>query len=75
MKIIIGTDEPATRTVAVVFEQDGVRHERPVNACLDAGDGYDAAVTATRVDEVARGVAHKIALGVIGATNVTDDKN
>jgi hypothetical protein len=68
VKISIGSYEPATRTVPVVFEQDGVRHERAVNACLDAKGGYDADATATRVDEVARGVEYKIAAGVIVAT-------
>lgn len=68
MKISIGAFDAATRTVAVTFEHDGVRHERAVNACLDAKGGYDAAATAARVDEVARGVEYKIAAGVIAAT-------
>lgn len=49
-----------------------MRHERAVNACLDGKDGYDAAVTAARVDEVARGVEYKIAAGVIGAAASPD---
>ncbi len=65
MKISIGAFDATTRTVAVTFEHDGVRHERAVNACLDAKGGYDASATAARVDEVARGVEYKIEAGVI----------
>ncbi|MBB3346035.1 hypothetical protein [Sphingomonas sp. BK069] len=67
MKISIGAFDAATRTVAVTFEHDGVRHERAVNTCLDAKGGYDATATAARVDEVGRGVEYKIEAGVIGA--------
>ncbi|MGK6323775.1 hypothetical protein ACMGDM_11920 [Sphingomonas sp. DT-51] len=67
MKVSIGAFDSATRTVAVTFEHDGVRHERPVNACLDGKGGYEAAATEARVREVARGVEYKIAAGVIAA--------
>lgn len=72
MKISIGSFDAETRSVPVVFEQRDVRYERSVNACLDAGGGYDAAATATRVDEVARGVAQQIALGVITGALASD---
>lgn len=63
----IGAYDAATRTVKVTFSQGDIVHERTVNACLDEGGEYDAAATEARVAEVARGVAHKIALGVITA--------
>ena len=40
-------------------------HERPVNVCFDADGAYDAEATLVRVGEVATGVGHKIACGVI----------
>tara|TARA_B110000285_G_C14957294_1_gene529856 strand:+ start:486 stop:788 length:303 start_codon:yes stop_codon:yes gene_type:complete len=40
-------------------------HERSVNVCFDAEGEYDAEATLVRVGEVANGVAHKIAVGVI----------
>lgn len=63
----IGAYDAATRTVPVTFTQSGIVHRRSVNACLDEAGHYDAAATEARVAEVARGVAHKIALGVITA--------
>lgn len=61
----IGPYDPANRTVEVTFTQGEIVHKRSVNACHDAAGDYDAAATEARVGEVARGVAHKIALGVI----------
>lgn len=40
-------------------------HERSVNVCFDADGAYDAEATLVRVGEVASGVGHKIACGVI----------
>ena len=40
-------------------------HERSVNVCFDADGAYDAEATLVRVGEVAMGVGHKIACGVI----------
>ena len=40
-------------------------HERSVNVCFDADGAYDAEATAVRIGEVAMGVGHKIACGVI----------
>ncbi len=40
-------------------------HERSVNVCFDAEGEYDAEATLVRVGEVAMGVGHKIACGVI----------
>lgn len=65
MKITIGDHDPATRTVAATFTSGDVVHERSVNACYDANGEYDADATAERVEEVGRGVAVKIGLGVI----------
>lgn len=63
----IGKYDPETRTVPVTFTSGDVVHDRPVNAVLDENGHYDAAATAARVADVANGVAHKIALGVITA--------
>jgi hypothetical protein len=65
MKITIGTFDSGTGSVPVTFEHKGVRHSRSVNACFTDKGRFDKAATATRVDEVAQGVAHKIDLGVI----------
>lgn len=65
MKIKIGAYDAATRSVPVTFEHDGVTHQRNVNACIKADGSYDRKATTARVDEVASGVEHKIALGVI----------
>jgi hypothetical protein len=40
-------------------------HERSVNVCFDTEGAYDAEATLVRVGEVANGVGHKIACGVI----------
>ena len=42
-------------------------HERSVNVCFDADGAYDHEATLVRIGEVANGVAHKIACGVISA--------
>ena len=65
MKTTIGKFDPATGTVPVSFSHNGVRHKRPVNACLDSEGKFDAAATAARVEEVADGVAYKIGMGLI----------
>lgn len=67
LETVIGDYDPATRVVEVTFTQGAIVHKRAVNACLNEAGEYDAGATATRVEEVARGVAHKIALGVITA--------
>ena len=69
MKTTIGKYDPATRSVPVVFDPDGIAHARNVNAC-HLGDGsYDRKGTVARVAEVALGVAVKANLGVIGNTS------
>ncbi|MGN6421976.1 MAG: hypothetical protein ACTHLA_01565 [Asticcacaulis sp.] len=65
MKTTIGKYNDKTRQVPVKFVEGGVTHNRDVNACHDDSGKYDAKATASRVEEVARGVAHKIAIGVI----------
>lgn len=62
---IIGDFDPDARTVRVKFTAGEIVHRRDVNAVLDDAGEYDADGTAERVEEVAQGVAHKIALGVI----------
>jgi hypothetical protein len=65
VQITIGNFDPATNQVPVTFDHAGIVHERTVNACLDEAGNYDEAATAARVDDVARGVEHKIAVGAI----------
>lgn len=74
MNITVGDLDDKTRTVSVTFEDAGVTHTRPVNACYGADGKYDAAATKARVSEVALGVANKIALGVINNPVATDAK-
>ena len=71
MLITIGEHDPATRAVDVTFMGGDIVHRRAVNACYDKAGTYDPAATAERVDEVGRGVAVKIGLGVLAAP--TDD--
>lgn len=61
----IGKFDPDTRSVPVTFTSGEIVHTRSVNAVLKDDGGYDKAATKARVDDVARGVAHKIELGVI----------
>jgi hypothetical protein len=61
----IGAYDAEKRTVPVTFTSGAIRHTREVNAVLDEGGAYDKAATRARVEQVALGVAHKIALGVI----------
>ena len=63
----IGAYNADTRTVPVTFTQGDIVHQRAVNACHDEAGHYDPEATAARVADVARGVAHKIALGIITA--------
>jgi hypothetical protein len=51
--------------VTVTFTSGEITHERRVNAVLKDNGTYDKAATKERVEDVARGVAHKIGLGVI----------
>jgi hypothetical protein len=56
------------RDIEVTFTQDDpeVTHTRMVNVCFEAdGTTYDSNATDARIAEVAAGVAHKIAVGVI----------
>jgi hypothetical protein len=65
LKIKIGAYDATTRSVPVTFTSGEIKHLRSVNAVLKDDGGYDKAATKARVDEVARGVAHKIGLGVL----------
>lgn len=55
----------ATRTVSATFEHEGVTHTRDVNACFTEAGEYDEEATNARLEEVAPGVAAKIAVGAI----------
>lgn len=61
----IGAFDKNKRIVSVTFISGEIVHTRDVNAVVNAIGDYDAAGTEARVAEVARGVAHKIELGVI----------
>lgn len=63
------THESSCRDIKVKFtcEDSGCVHERSVNVCFDADGAYDHEATLVRVGEVAMGVGHKIACGVISA--------
>lgn len=65
MEIKVNGYNADTRTVSVTFDHKGVTHTRDVNACHDGDGGYDEAATAARLEEVATGVAAKIAAGAI----------
>lgn len=53
------------RDIKVSFTDGTITHERTVNVCYDADGNYDESATDERIQEVANGVAHKIAVGVI----------
>lgn len=61
----IGAYDSDKRSVPVTFTSGEIEHNRSVNAVLDDNGTYDQAGTKARVEEVARGVAAKIELGVI----------
>lgn len=63
----IGAYDGASRTVEVTFTSGDITHDRRVNAVLNEDGSYDKAGTKARVEEVAAGVAHKIAVGAITA--------
>ncbi|SNS20448.1 hypothetical protein SAMN06295912_102254 [Sphingomonas laterariae] len=66
MKITLGKFDPETRSVPATFKTGEIAHKRSINAVLKSDGSYDAAATRTRAEEVGRGVAAKISLGVIG---------
>lgn len=66
MKISIGSYDVNSRSVPVTFTEGDIIHRRSVNAVLNDKGAYDRAATKARVDEVAAGVAVKIAAGAIG---------
>jgi hypothetical protein len=61
------TEESACTDIQVRFTcgDTDKTHERSVNVCFDADGNYDAEATAVRIGEVANGVGHKMACGVI----------
>ena len=67
MQTKIGAYNSATRSVPVTLTSGDIVHKRDVNAVLKEDGTYDRVATKVRVEEVARGVAHKIGLGVIAA--------
>ena len=53
------------RDIHVRFTDGTITHERYVNVCYDSDGAYDEDATDTRINEMARGVENKIAVGVI----------
>lgn len=53
------------RDIHVRFTDGTITHERYVNVCYDSDGVYDEDATDTRINEMARGVENKIAVGVI----------
>jgi len=53
------------RDVKVKFTQGDVVHERTINVSYDADGAYDDDATKVICEQVAMGVEHKIAVGVI----------
>lgn len=72
MKITNNGYNADTRTVSATFDHEGVTHTRDVNACFDDAGAYDEGATVARLEEVATGVAAKIAAGAIPAVELTD---
>lgn len=65
MKTSVGKFDPESRTVAVTFTHNKVRHRRLINAALDAEGNYDRKATRELIDAQARGVEYKIERGII----------
>ena len=53
------------RDIHVRFTLGDITHERHVNVSYDSDGNYDESATDTRIGEVAAGVEHKIAIGLI----------
>lgn len=68
MSIHVGALDSTTKTVPVTFTLGKIAHKRRVNAVIKPNGTHDRAATVARVDEVARGVAEKIRIGIITAT-------
>ena len=51
--------------IEVEFTDGTVTHRRMVNVCYDSEGNYDENETDARIDQVARGVENKIAVGAI----------
>lgn len=61
----VTTQEVPTRSISVTFTDGTITHKREVNVCFDSEGEYDPDATLLRIEEVARGVDNKIAVGVI----------
>ena len=55
------------RDIEVEFTDGTITHRRLVNVCFDSEGNYDAEATDDRLDQHARGVANKIAIGLFTA--------
>lgn len=68
---VIETADSNVRDILVRFtcETSGCTHERSVNVVFDSEGNYDHDATLVRCEEVALGVANKMACGVIQQTS------
>ena len=57
----------------VTFAAGDLHHARMVNAVIGADGRYDRKATRARIAEVAAGVAHKFALGLLAAPDATEE--
>lgn len=73
MRISIGNFIGVDRTVPVSFTDGTFKHQRSVNAVIDADGNYDKAATKLRCLEVGAGVAAKRAAGVFETPAPTED--
>lgn len=62
---ISATDNCLDIRVEFTDSESGKTHERSVNVVFDENGDYDSTATATRIEEVAIGVAEKIKVGII----------
>lgn len=67
MKITKGKFDPTTRIIPVTFAEGAIRHTRAINAVVKDDGSLDKEATQAIIEDQARGVAYKIAIGVIRA--------
>lgn len=65
MKITLGKLDPATGMIRITFTDGEWIHTRTMNPVLGAAGVLDRKATRARAEEVARGLDHKRALGLI----------
>lgn len=64
IKIEIGRYDAQTRTVPVTFRTGKIEHRRDMPACVTPEGKHDRAASLVRVEELKRGFARKVELGL-----------